>query len=115
MAIVADTNLAMVRGDTFAFGVEIELDGEEQAVEIDEAYFSCKKTARDSDYIFQKSLGNGITKVDDKTYRVRVAPEDTKDVDPGSYRYDFEIRVDDDIYTPLKGELTIMEDVTRDV
>ena len=111
MAIIADTNLAMMRGDTFAFGVEIEdLDQD-----LDSAYFSCKTSARSAGYIFQKTLGNGISKISTGKYRVRVAPEDTANCDAGSYRYDLQIGVNGDIYTVLKGELTISEDITREV
>lgn len=111
MAIVADTNLAMIRGDTFAFGVEIE--GLDQDLET--AYFSCKKSANDTEYIFQKTITDGISKVETGKYRVRVAPTDTKDIKAGSYRYDLQIGVNGDIFTVLKGEIAIMEDITREV
>ncbi len=111
MAIVADTNLAMIRGDTYAFGVEIE--GLDQDLET--AFFSCKKSANDTGYIFQKTITDGISKVNTGTYRVRIAPEDTKDIEAGSYRYDLQIGVNGDVYTVLKGELMITEDITREV
>lgn len=111
MAIIEDTNLAMVRGDTFAFGVEIE--GLNQ--DLDTAYFSCKKSAKDTNYIFQKTIADGISKAATGKYRVRVAPADTKDIDAGSYRYDLQIGVNGDIFTVLKGELAITEDITREV
>lgn len=108
MAIIANTNLAMIRGDTFAFGVEIE--GLDQ--DLDAAYFSCKKNVRDADYTFQKTLGDGITKVKTGTYRVRIAPADTKTIEPGAYKYDLQIGVNGDVHTVLKGELNITEDIT---
>ena len=110
MAIIADTNLAMIRGDTYAFGVEIE--GLDQ--DLDTAYFSCKKRAGDENYVFQKTLDDGISKVETGTYRVRVAPADTKDIEPGAYRYDLQIGVNGDIYTVLKGELNVTEDITME-
>lgn len=111
MAIIADTNLAMIRGDTYAFGVEIEdLDQE-----LETAYFSCKETASDEDYIFQKTLNDGISLVETGKYRVRIAPEDTVNLKAKSYRYDLQIGVNGDIYTVLKGELNIAEDITREV
>lgn len=103
-------NLNMVRGDTLAFGFEVE--GVDQ---IDTAFFSCKINADDDEYVFQKSFHDGITDAGDGQYRVRVAPSDTEDVEVGSYYYDLEIGVNEDIYTILKGRLKIEQDITREV
>ena len=73
-----------------------------------------KKKASDEVSIFQKSLTDGITKIDDTTYRVRVAPEDTNGVAAGKYAYDLQIGVGTDIYTLLMGNLTIVQDVTAE-
>ena len=107
-----NNNLFMVRGDTLRFSVEIE----GLTDDLTDAYFSCKKNKDDTAYIFQKSLGNGITKKseteDSKTYEVVVAPEDTEGVDEGNYFYDLEIQVDDDVFTPLLAILKIEKDIT---
>ena len=107
-----NTNLFMVRGDTFRFNLEIE--GLEE--DLTNAYFSCKKNKDDTEYLFQKSLGDGITKTEEtetsKTYEVVVAPEDTEEVDEGNYFYDLQIQVGDDIFTPLLAILKIEKDVT---
>lgn len=104
-----ETNLKMVRGDTLAFGVEIE--GLEE--DLDTAYFSCKINYDDNSYVFQKTLGNGITKVETGKYRVRVAPADTSSLEAGQYYYDLQIGVNGDIYTILRGVLKIEYDVTN--
>ena len=101
-------NITMVRGDTLSFGVEPE--GLNQ--DLESAYFSCKQEPNDSTYTFQKSLGNGITKAEANKYRIRVAPEDTKNIDIGNYYYDFEIGVNSDVFTILKGLLTVEQDIT---
>lgn len=103
-------NLDMVRGDTLAFGFEV--DG---ITDVDTAYFSVKNTATDAAYIFQKSLNNGIEKVEDGKYSVRVAPSDTHDLEVGSYYYDLQIGVNGDIFTVLNGKLNIEADITREV
>lgn len=107
-----NNNLFMVRGDTFRFKLEIE--GLE--TDLSGAYFSCKKNKDDIAYIFQKSLGDGITKLEDtdtsKIYEVVVAPEDTENVDEGNYFYDLQIEVNGDIFTPLLAILKIEKDVT---
>lgn len=101
-------NLNMVRGDTLSFGFEVS--GVDQ---IDTAFFSCKINADDEEYLFQKKLNDGISDVGNGKYRVRVAPNDTKDAEVGSYYYDLEIGVNGDFYTILKGRLKIEQDITR--
>lgn len=109
-------NLRMVRGDTFAFGIEIT--GLNQ--DLDSAYFTCKENYDDETPIFQKSLSDGIEKDEETStedtyyYKVRVAPEDTYNVEAKNYYYDLEIGANSDIYTILKGILRIENDVTRE-
>lgn len=105
-----DEYLTMTKGDTVCFGMEI--DGLNQP--LDSAYFTCKKRPTDSETVFQKTLGDGIMVVDEEylTYSVRIAPEDTRNVEAGMYYYDLQIGVNDDIYTVLKGVLEIEQDVT---
>lgn len=110
-----NNNLFMVRGDTFRFSIEIE--GLEE--DLTSAYFSCKKNKDDEEYIFQKSLGDGITKTAEtdisKTYEVVVAPEDTVDVEDGNYFYDLQLGAGGEIFTPLLAILKIEKDITRPV
>ena len=109
----SDQNLSMVRGDTLAFGIEIE--GNTQ--DLDSAFFSVKQDIDSDQYLFRKSLGYGITKVgigdNFIQYRVRVAPEDTENIEDGNYYYDLEIGLNGDIFTVLRGVLTILKAVER--
>lgn len=100
-------NLNLIRGDTLAFTIEIEGLQED----LDSCYFSCKKTI-DDEYTFQKSLENGITKVETGKYKVRIAPEDTHDLEIGNYIYDLQIGIGEDIYTIMLGPLTIEKEIT---
>lgn len=109
------TNLYMVRGDTFAFDILIEgLD-----TDLASAYFSCRKdyNATPITYVFQKSLGDGIEKVDtdkDRQYHIEAVPSDTENVELGNYYYDVELTTaDGEVFTPLRGVLEIGYDVTR--
>lgn len=106
-----DEYITMVRGDTLSFGMEVT-DSDGNAVELDSAYMTCKKTLSDESNVFQKSLGNGITMVDDGQYAVRVAPEDTADAEVGKYFYDLQIGYNGDIFTVKKGVLELEADVT---
>lgn len=107
---MANQNIHMVRGDTLAFGVEFQ--GLDQ--DLDTAFFTCKANDTLTEYVFQKSLGDGIEKVETNKYRVRVAPEDTAEIEAGNYYYDFQIGVNDDVFTLLIGILEIQQDVTFD-
>lgn len=111
---MANTNVKMVRGDTLAFALKVEFD--EDVQELDTAFFSCKKNYDDYVYIFQKSLNDGIEIVDSDeksvTYRIRVAPIDTKTLEPGNYFYDFQIGINQDVFTIRKGVLKIEKDMT---
>lgn len=104
---MAEKNISMVRGDTLMFG--LEFDDLEQ--DLDSAYFTVRKSYQGK-VIFQKSLGDGITKTETGKYSVRIAPEDTASLDAGKYYYDLPVGVADDVYTILIGVLTIEQDVT---
>lgn len=100
---------SMVRGDTLSFGAE--LNGLDQ--DLDSAYFTCKESYDDVIPVFQKSIGNGITKVSTDKYIVRVAPADTEDLVAGEYYYDFEVNVNGDRFTLLEGVINIKPDTTN--
>jgi hypothetical protein len=102
-----DRYVTMTRGDTMSFGMELE--GLDQ--DLDTAFLTCRKSHTEPP-VFQKSIGDGITKVDEGQYVVRVAPEDTEGLEAGKYYYDLEIGVNGDVYTILKGILEIEQDVT---
>ena len=109
------TNLFMVRGDSFGFDIEIE----GLNTNLDAAYFSCREDVETEEiqYIFQKSLGDGIEKLqateNSIIYHIEVDPEDTENVDIGNYYYDLQIEKDGNVFTPLIGRLNISYDVTR--
>ena len=108
-----DKILKMVRGDTLSFGIEYDFD-DESTQDLDTCYFSCKLHPEDDEYIFQKSIGDGISKVDNNQYRVRVAPEDTSNIEIGKYYYDLQIGLNNDIFTIVKGVLIIEREITRE-
>lgn len=103
-------NITMVRGDTLSFNVEVT-DADGEIIEVDSAYFTCKKISTDDSNVFKKALGAGISQ-DEDGLTVRVAPEDTRNVSAGQYFYDMQIGVGEDIFTILKGVLEIEQDVS---
>ena len=111
-----DEYITMDRGNTLSFGMELyDEDGNAFDTDLDYAYFTCKKNYTDNENVFQKSLDDGITKIDDGKYTVRVAPNDTKNVELGKYFYDLKIGVNSDVFTVMKGVLEIDFDVTKEV
>lgn len=100
-------NIKMVKGDTESFGFELE--GVEN---LDAAYFSCKRNSQDENYLFQRSLNNGITKRAENQYVVRITPDNTALLEPGQYWYDLEISKNGDIFTIFRGILELLPEIT---
>ena len=105
-----------VKGDTFSSALVIE-DLEQ---DLDTAYFTCRDSLNDnSEVLFVKSLDDGITKVeydaenDIRKYAIRVAPEDTANLQSGTYYYDLELGVNSDIFTIMKGRFIVEQDSSR--
>ena len=108
---MADENITMTKGDTLSFNVILK-DQNGNAVSVDSAYFTCRKTF-DSNPTFQKSLGSGISQ-SGGILTVRIAPSDTSGsgVYAGNYMYDFQIGLNGDKFTLMKGVLSIEAEVT---
>ena len=107
-----DENMSMVRGDTVSFGFETLMLGENDEIvvfdqDLDSVFFTCKRNDTDEVNAFQKSLEDGITKVAEGQYVVRIAPEDTENMEAGKYHYYFKINVNSDTFTLRKGILEI--------
>lgn len=109
-------NIRNVKGDTYSSVLVIE--GLEQDLET--IFFTCRDSLNDtSEVLFQKSLNNGISLVDYdeendiRKYAIRIAPEDTANIQAGTYEYDLEIGVNGDIFTIMKGKFIIVQDCTK--
>nr|DAR54804.1 MAG TPA: hypothetical protein [Caudoviricetes sp.] len=103
-------NIKITKGDSFSFIFEVE----NMEQELKTAYFTCKNNADEKAKLFQKSLTNGITKLEGGKYIVKLSPRDTELIEVGQYPYDLQIGVDDEIYTIIKGNLMIDYDVTKE-
>ena len=103
-------NITMTKGDTVSFNVEVK-DDYGDVVLVDTADLTCKKRVDGEEVMFHKYLNSGITQTDGLIL-VRIAPEDTADLDAGLYFYDMQIGMGADRYTILKGVLTIEQNVT---
>ena len=109
------TNFEIIRGDTLSFAFEVEFD--EAPQKLGKADFTCKANFDDNEELFHKELEKGINfSNQDGTklyYIVRVAPEDTENLEAGMYYYDLSIELNGDVFTILNGSLKIESDVTR--
>lgn len=108
-----DINFEFYRGDTFSFTFELEDFNEN----LDSCYFSCKENVEETTpYAFQKKLGDGIEKISDNQYRVRLERADTINLIVGlSYFFDVEIGSNGDILTIISGRLKLKQDITRHI
>ena len=107
-----DKYIRMIRGDTLSFGLQVYGDsGEPFDQDLERAHFTCKSNRSDNRFLFRKSLSDGVSKVGQGAYVVRVAPSDTAAAKPGKYFYDFEIGCNGDIFTVMRGVIEIMQDV----
>jgi len=109
-------NIRHVKGDTFSSALVVEDLGQD----LETAYFTCRDSLNDtSEVLFQKSLNDGISLVeydeenDIRKYAVRIAPADTENLQAGTYYYDLEIGVNNDIFTIMKGLFVIEQDSSR--
>ena len=107
---MADKYITMVKGDTLAFGVEVQ-DQNDQPINVDGAGFIAKKNYNDVTALFDVTLGSGITKVADGVYSVRVAPSATADAEAGRYFYQFKVEKNNDVYTIMRGIIELEPDV----
>lgn len=105
-----DNNITMVRGDTASFGVRFK---DNPSIMLESAYFSVKTDYEQSSNVFQKRLGNGVSRVGAGEYTVRIAPSDTADLQEGTYVYDFKIGANGDLFTLLRGLFIVLPRVGR--
>jgi len=101
--------ITMVRGNTLSFNIILpNLDT------LDTAYLTIKKDLESDEALVQKSLGIGIYQLEEGLYVVRIAPEDTYNLDVGKYYYDLQVGVNGEVFTVKTGILELIYDVTRE-
>lgn len=110
-------NIRNVKGNTFSHPIIVENLNQD----LEGVYFTCRDSGNDdSNILFQKSLNNGITfmyydeEKDLRYYVVRIAPEDTENLQTGTYFYDETIFVNGDKITLMKGRFIIEQNATRE-
>lgn len=69
------------------------------------------KADYDEPMLIEKSLGDGIVKIDTQHYQVNFSSSDTMELDAGMYIFDLRYTIGDTPKTPLSGYLLIAESV----
>jgi hypothetical protein len=111
--------LQMIRGDskTFAFMLT-DADGDPIDLTIASVTMTAKSVYTDADgaAVFQKTVGDGVTVIDDTggTITVDVEPEDTSDLSGVKHRlyFDVQVQTGTTVRTPVRGRLLVEPDVT---
>ena len=105
-----------VKGDTYSSNLIVEGLGQNIAT----AKFTCRDSLNDnSEVLFEKTLNNGIVKYkydsekDIRYYSIRIPPEDTQNLQSGTYYYDLEVGVNGDVFTIMKGRFIVEQDCSR--
>ena len=111
-------DLAMVHGDTLAFGFQMKgLEGDEP----DEIVLSVKENLEDDEALITVSTDDSIIlrsydSVNDiLTYVVRIPPQKAQELATGRYYYDLVVYVDSDVITLMKGRLMVDYSVSENI
>lgn len=103
---MADENITMVSGDTLSFNVVLK-DQSGEAVTVSDASFIAQRNYGEAPIVW-KRLGQGISQTGE-VLTVRLSPEDTANY-VGFLYYDFDITVNGDRFTLLRGMLQLEAD-----
>ena len=113
-----NTILRFVRGDSFKFVLDIDIDGSPYNLTGTTMKMTAKWSHSDSDAnaLFQKTIGDGITYTDAANGQAQIilAPADTISLPPQIVvlQYDVELTDGSSVYTVARGDLAVLPDVT---
>ena len=110
-------NFIMIRGDTKKIKIFRTKDKEGKEIikeKVDNLFFTVKENDVTKEMLFQKKLSdNTITYTDDGYYHIVIKPEDTDNLAYGTYFFDIERIIGDDVKTYVVGELEITSEITH--
>lgn len=107
--------ITMARGDLERRTILLKnRQGETWTTVPDEIYFTVKKSANDRMYTFQKTLtGGGITFIETGKYQVEILPDDTNELNFGTFDFDIEVVVNGLVKKTFTGKLILEKEVTH--
>lgn len=112
---VVKQDITVVRGDTLSFGFMMTgLDGNLP----NSIKFSVKDNPDETETLFSAGLDSGEIwrenwNLNTATFGVRIPPRLTEGLTPGRYFYDLEVRINDEVFTFMKGRFVVEYDITR--
>ena len=103
--------MEMVRGDTAKYKFRrYDANGEVIGTKADAIYFTVKKNGYSNEVLLQKTI-NDMEFDDNAYYHFTIEPEDTDNLEYGTYQYDVEV-IQEGNKTTTRGELVINEEIT---
>lgn len=99
-------NFMPKKGDQISFIITFTTD-----VNFDSVEMGVKKEYTDEDFVLLKTLGNGITRLDNRRFQIIISSEETNKLEFISYIYDIRTRSGSVIKTPLSGKIIVKETV----
>lgn len=82
MLTIKNNTITLTRGDTARIDLAISKDGETYDYSPDTVVFSVKTSTTTPEYVFQKTVSDGV---------IYIAPSDTESLPYGTYRYDVQV------------------------
>lgn len=101
-------NFLVKKGDQLSFTITFT-----STTDVTSMQFGVKKYYTDDTYTILKSLGNGITKINNRKYQIVLSSSDTAALDIFNYVYDLRLSISALNRTPLSGKLMIKDTVFR--
>ena len=95
------------KGDEFSFTVTFKNLSEDLTT----FTMGVKANYEDANMLITKTIGNGITKIENGKYQIDFTPTETGALSPNIYVYDLRMTLGSVVYTPLYGYLNIQETV----
>lgn len=115
---MADSNyigrVTMPRGDIRVVHFSVgDSTGENTNIEFTEIYITFKNNCKTNDYLFQKKLSDGsVIATSDGEYQFTIKPEDTDDLQFGTYVFDIELIYGSQLKQTFIGDLELTKEVT---
>ncbi len=112
--LINDFKISFTKGDTYALAVKFKNLTEDLRT----AFFTVKENG-DDEPLLQKSLGAGISKIDDraykeeKTYKLQIQAGDTANLEPrAQYLYDLQVSVGNVVKTVIAGVFVVNQSMS---
>ena len=107
--------IEFIRGDTFPMKFQI-VDSEGNPIpktDLSSLYLTCRrKNLKESPILFQKTIDDFNYDDEDEYYYIKIDPEDTRELEYGTYNFDIEATFKDGYVNTLKSSFKITEEDT---